>query len=161
MDVKPRWNWRNSLFLWIACLPLLVAVTGCGDDGGFREDGGLDADGSGDSDGLVPWPAERDLTCEQVKVYLDAADPRMLALNVSDEEFYDLGSIPGSIKIPWDLLPDRTDEVDPARHVVIYCRRGVRSESAYTTLSDEGFAHLWVMAGGIERWNELDYPTEP
>jgi len=155
---------QSCLTLWITCLSAALAVAGCGGHDGQRPiDAGLDADGytGGDSGDLDPWPDQRDLTCEQVKAYLDAADPRMLALNVSDEEFYDLGSIPGSTKIPWDLLPDRTAEVDPARYVVIYCRRGVRSEAAYTTLSDAGYPHLWVMAGGIERWNELGYPTEP
>ena len=88
-----------------------------------------------------------------------AADPRMLLLNVVDEEFYNLGHIEGSLVIPWDLLPGREDEVDRSRHVVIYCRRGVRSVAAYDTLEQAGFDHLWIMESGLERWIELDYPT--
>lgn len=148
----------------LVLLQFAVLAAGCGTSGGSNEpDAGLDADGiaGGDWDGLDPWPDERDLTCEQVKATLDAADPRMLLLNVVDEEFYDLGHLPGSLIIPWDLLEGRLDEVDPDRYIVIYCRRGVRSEAAYTSLSDAGYAHLWVMAGGIERWIELGYPTEP
>jgi rhodanese-related sulfurtransferase len=146
---------------WLPLLLCLVAA-GCGGGGGDAADGGDDGGGAdgGDWAGLEDWPAERDLSCEQVYSYLSAEDPRLLLLNVVDEEFYDLGHIPGSLKIPWDLLGGRLDEVDPARHVVIYCRRGVRSESAYTTLVEADYPHLWVMAGGIERWNELGYPTE-
>lgn len=159
---------HTRLVFLIACMAITSLVAACGGGGDPGPgDAGLDADGY-EADGagggevdLPAWPDERDLSCEQVKEYLDAADPRMLSLNVSDEEFYDLGSIPGSLKIPWDLLDGRLDEVDSARHVVIYCRRGVRSESAYDTLEGAGYPHLWVMAGGIERWNELDYPTEP
>ena len=153
------------LIAFLAAAPLVAGCGGGGDPG--PEDAGHDPDGYQDDGSgggeidLPAWPQERDLTCEQVKGYLDAADPRMLSLNVSDEEFYDLGSIPGSLKIPWDLLDGRFDEVDPTRCVVIYCRRGVRSESAYATLIEAGYPHLWVMAGGIERWNELGYPTEP
>lgn len=155
---------RQTLLIGLIFSLAGLLVAGCGTDGGKAEpDAGVDADGfvGGDWDGLDPWPDERDLTCEQVKAYLDAADSRMLLLNVVDEEFYDLGHLPGSLIIPWDLLEGRLDEVDPARYIVIYCRRGVRAEAAYTTLSQAGHPHLWIMAGGIERWIELGFPTEP
>lgn len=106
------------------------------------------------------WPVTRDLTCEQVKALLDAGDRRLLALNVSDEPFHSLGSIPGSLRIPWNLLPGRLAEVDRTRHVVAYCRRGVRSQAAYAVLRGAGYPNVWVMQGGIERWNALGYPTE-
>ncbi|MFW5878706.1 MAG: rhodanese-like domain-containing protein [Myxococcota bacterium] len=143
--------------LWLLLISFLVACAcgGAGDGG----DGTTDLE-VGDREGLEAWPEERELTCEQVNGYLTDEDPRMLLLNVVDEEFYGLGHIPGSLQIPWDLLPGRLDEVDPERHVVIYCRRGVRSESAYTTLLESDYLNVWIMAGGMERWNELGYPTE-
>ncbi len=83
----------------------------------------------------------------------------MVLLNVSDEEFYEMGHIADSLKIPWDLLETRLDEVDRSRHIVIYCRRGVRSESAYETLTDAGYSLIWVMEGGLEQWIAAGYPT--
>ncbi len=126
-------------------------------------DAGLDVDGmnGGDPAELADWPAEKYLSCEQVNDYLTDQDPRLLALNVADATFYNLGHIPGSLKIPWNQMADRLDEVDSTRHVLIYCRRGVRSEAAYPILKDAGYPHLWIMTDGIERWNELGYPTEP
>lgn len=145
-------------------LALVLTLAGCGgaDDGpsdAGRQDGELrDGSAGGDLD-LEAWPSGKYLSCEEVRAYQLAADPRMLLLNVVDEEFYGLGHIEGSLVIPWDLLPDRLDEVDGEKHIVIYCRRGVRSEAAYDTLEGAGYGHLWVMESGIERWIELGYPT--
>lgn len=139
---------------------LALAVCGCGDGGGQTDGGPADGQGWPDGDrALEEWPTDKYLGCEQVRAYQLAGDPRMLLLNVVDEEFYDLGHLEGSLKIPWDLLEGRLAEVDRARYLVVYCRRGVRSEPAYTTLEDAGYAHVWVMEGGIERWIDLGYPT--
>jgi len=113
-------------------------------------------------DGLdEPWPEDATITVDEVYRRFMAGDPDMLLLNVVDEEFYDLGHIPGSLVIPWDLLSGHLDMVDPTRHVVIYCRRGVRSESAYVTLHDAGYPLLWIMSGGLEPWIAAGYPTVP
>jgi rhodanese-related sulfurtransferase len=108
-----------------------------------------------------PWPDGRYISPEEVHARLGAGDPDMLPLNVSDEEFWSMGHIEGSVIVPWDLLEGRLDEVDPSRHVVVYCRRGVRSESGYDTLAAAGYAHMWVMSGGLEAWIALGYPVVP
>jgi len=117
-------------------------------------------DTSGDLS-LPPWPDGSDITCEEVWLRVQAGDPDMLLVNVVDEEFYDLGHIEGSLVIPWDLIEGRLDEVDPGRHVVLYCRRGVRSATALATLTTNGYEMVWVMEGGLEQWISLEYPTVP
>ncbi len=114
------------------------------------------ADGTDD-----PWPDDKYVSIHEVYELLLAEDPDMLLLNVSDVDFYTLGHIPGSLAIPWDVLSGHLDLVDSDRHVVIYCRRGVRSESAYATLVDAEYTLLWVMSGGLEPWIEAEYPTVP
>jgi rhodanese-related sulfurtransferase len=115
----------------------------------------------GEPDGVDdPWPDDTYIGMDEVYRRFMAGDPDMLLLNVVDEEFYDLGHIPGSIVIPWDLLSEHLDLVDPTRHVVIYCRRGVRSEPAYVTLHDDaGYPLVWIMSGGLEPWIAAGYPT--
>ena len=105
------------------------------------------------------WPEDRWITPTEVYERLVAGDPGMLPLNVVDAEFYDLGNIEGSLVIPWNELPGRLGEVDGERHVVIYCRRGVRSRSAYQTLTANGYELVWTMEGGLEAWLELEYPV--
>jgi rhodanese-related sulfurtransferase len=109
--------------------------------------------------GSVGWPAGKYISIDEVYARSQAADPEMLLVNVVDPEYYNLGHIANSLKIPWDALAGRLGEVDPGRHVVLYCRRGVRSESAYTTLMDNGYPMVWVMEGGIEKWIAAGYPT--
>ncbi|NMB75038.1 MAG: rhodanese-like domain-containing protein [Myxococcales bacterium] len=166
---------RSVGFAMCAAWLCLSLLSGCGTgSGGFADVGlGVDGDGSaltdespdgggnGGGDGVRAWPDGRYITCEQVYEFTQAKVPELLLLNVADEEFYNLGSIEGSLKIPWDELAGRLSDVDARRYVVIYCRRGVRSESAYDTLDGAGYAHKWIMEGGIERWNSLGYPTEP
>ncbi len=148
---------RQSPWLTIFFMALFFVACGGPNDGG--SDAGLEDAGTiGDQD-LADWPEDPYLSCEQVRTYQIAADPRMLLLNVVDEEFYNLGHIEGSLIIPWDLLSGRLAEVNAEKNVLIYCRRGVRSESAYSTLENAGYEHIWIMESGIERWIELGYPT--
>lgn len=107
------------------------------------------------------WPERKYLTIDEVHARVQARDVEMLLVNVVDPEFYDLGFIPGSVRIPWNTLADRLTDLDRKRHVVIYCRRGVRSESAYVTLKKNGYPRVWIMEGGIERWGASGYPVVP
>ena len=162
--VMPRLA-TSLLVLWLVSM----ASSGCDDSSPPDTDAGADADADvdndagddadGDGDDLGPWPAGRYIAPDAVHARLVAGDPDMLLLNVVDEEFYDLGSIEGSLIIPWDLLEGRLSEVDAARSIVIYCRLGVRSESAYDTLDDHGYEHIWIMEGGITAWTDLGYPV--
>lgn len=126
----------------------LLSIAGCG----------AQADTAGS---ITPaaWPTSKYISPQEVHQRLTDADTDLLLVNVVDEEYYDLGHIAGSLVIPWDLLPGRVSEVDAQRHVVLYCRRGVRSEAAYETLDSSGFADLWVMEGGLVAWLALGYTT--
>jgi rhodanese-related sulfurtransferase len=139
------------------------SVSDAADDLADENDALDGADGGGDVPGddasPPPWPGGMSITCEEVHERRLAADPDMLLLLVSDEEFWSMGMIEGSLVIPWDLLEGRIDEVDPSRNVVVYCRRGVRSSSAHATLQDSGYEHVWIMTDGLERWIELGYPV--
>ena len=163
--------------LLVSCVvPLLLATNqiGCENDSTTAEekDGGQDADVDANVDtdadtdteteakDLPSWPNGKYITPQQVFERLDIGDPQMLLLNVSDEEFYYMGHIPGSLAIPWDDLPERLDEVDSEKHIIIYCRKGVRSESAYSTLISNDYDNVWVMDGGLEVWIALEYPTD-
>ena len=149
-----------------------LAAAGCPEDDDSEKKEDLDAGRSGDapdagSDAApedsgaseTPWPDGKYISIDEVHNRAEARDPEMLLLNVSDEEFYNLGHIAGSLAIPWDLLAGRIGEVDRTRHVVVYCRRGVRSEAAYTTLTGADSPYVWVMEDGLEAWIARGYPT--
>jgi glyoxylase-like metal-dependent hydrolase (beta-lactamase superfamily II)/rhodanese-related sulfurtransferase len=106
--------------------------------------------------------AVRTITAEEAKGMLDREGNRILVLDVRNPDEYvgELGHIPGSLLIPVHELPKRLAEIEPYRSRVILtiCRSGGRSRTASRILQQGGFTHVYNVAGGMLRWNELDYP---
>jgi rhodanese-related sulfurtransferase len=113
----------------------------------------------GDTVAPRAWPTGKYISVDEVYARVQAKDPEMLLVNVVDEQYYSYGFVPGSLKIPYDTLAGRLGELDRTRHIVVYCRKGVRSETAYTTLLSNGYTLVWVMQGGIEQWSAAGYPV--
>jgi rhodanese-related sulfurtransferase len=164
-----RYDGTRGLLFWIL---IGAAGAGCGgadksrtlDTGSAQDtmqggDAGITSDRDGDP--LPPWPENKYISIDALFERVRRGDPEMLLINVSDEEFYDMGHIERSLKIPWDLIDSRINEIDAGKHIVLYCRRGVRSESAYDTLKARGYTLVWVMAGGLEQWIAGGYPVVP
>ena len=73
-------------------------------------------------------------------------------LDVREPFEWEAGRIEGAIHIPLnDVLNGRTDELDPNRPVVAYCRTANRSEVARLMLQAQGF-EAYTMEGGSEAW---------
>lgn len=84
-------------------------------------------------------------------------EPDVQVLDVRLPEEVELAHLPGFIHIPLHELPQRLDELDPARPVAVYCHHGVRSLQAGRLLERQGFATVCHLEGGIEAWsNEID-----
>ena len=79
------------------------------------------------------------------------------------------GHIPGSLLVPRDTLEaaadasgrNRIDRLCHARAgtVVLYSDRGERSALAADTLQHMGYASVYSLAGGIERWKAAGLPV--
>lgn len=65
------------------------------------------------------------------------------------------GHLPGAKLIPLDDLPDRLEELDPDKPVLVYCAAGVRSRAGAAVLTRAGFAEAYSMEGGIRAWKGL------
>jgi adenylyltransferase/sulfurtransferase len=74
----------------------------------------------------------------------------------------DLASLPGSVRIPLNELPQRAGEVENnGKTVIVYCHHGIRSLSAASFLKRLGFTNVQSLAGGIDAWScEVD-PSIP
>lgn len=82
-------------------------------------------------------------------------------VNVLSPEYYSMGFIPGSLKIPLDELDDRASELHKSKEVIVYCA-GVQcdaSRHAAQQLSERGF-NVKAYEGGIKEWKEAGYPIE-
>ncbi|SHO50569.1 rhodanese-like domain-containing protein [Desulfopila aestuarii] len=73
-------------------------------------------------------------------------------LDVRQPKEYEQAHIPGARLIPLGELPQRLDELDRDREIIVYCRSGVRSKSGYQILNSAGFSRVLNMTGGINGW---------
>lgn len=82
-------------------------------------------------------------------------------VDVREPAEWETGRIPGARLVPLARLGEEMPGLDPAREVVVYCRSGVRSQTAGRQLRAAGFGRVLSLAGGILRYGaELD-PSLP
>ncbi len=102
-------------------------------------------------------PAPVEITVEQAFTkYQQGA----LILDVRSQEEWDQSHIQGSILIPLEELENRLAELPRDREMVVVCRSGYRSASAATLLMQNGFTLISSMSGGLNAWQEADFPLE-
>ena len=82
-------------------------------------------------------------------------------LNVLDPQYYSLGVIKGSLKIPAAELEKRSIELDKSKEVVTYCADASCSASrkAAELLAAKGFK-VSAYEGGIKEWVAAKLPVE-
>ncbi len=81
-------------------------------------------------------------------------------LDVREPYEWALGVLPEATLVPLGALAGAIPTLDATRHVVVYCRSGVRSADAVRRLSDAGF-RATNLAGGILRWSDEIDPRFP
>lgn len=91
---------------------------------------------------LAPRDLARRLAAGEPLVLLDVREPEELAI----------ARIAGSLAIPLGELASRVAELDPERPTVLVCHHGIRSAHAAAWLAGQGFAELYNLSGGVERW---------
>jgi len=100
-----------------------------------------------------PREAGRD---EARKLIADGAQ----LIDVRADHEWDAGHLAGATHVPLPELPQRIDELDRDRPVVVYCRGGNRSSMAAAALGDAGFDAI-KLSEGIVGWSEEGLPLEP
>ena len=82
-------------------------------------------------------------------------------VNVLKPEYYKMGFIQGSKKIPLGELDKRLSELDKSKEVVTYCAstQCTASSEAAKKLAAAGFK-VRAYEGGIKEWKEAGLPTE-
>ncbi len=72
-----------------------------------------------------------------------------------EKEFEDIESIEGSIKIPFEEIKERYDELPKDKTIYIVCATGVRSTTVSSFLEQKGIKNS-ILLGGMEAWENLD-----
>ena len=66
---------------------------------------------------------------------------------------YQINNLGGHL-IPLNDLPNRVNELDSSKEIVVHCKTGIRSARAIALLKQMGFKKLKNLAGGISAWAE-------
>jgi adenylyltransferase/sulfurtransferase len=99
-------------------------------------------------------------TVTELKSRLDHQE-ELFILDVRNPEEYQICRIPGSTLIPLPQLPQRFQELDPNREMIVHCKSGMRSLKATQFLREKGFHKIKNLRGGILAWAEQIDPNMP
>jgi len=85
-----------------------------------------------------------------------------LVLDVREDNEYKMGHVLNSRQIPLGKLDERIGELEKYKEqpIVVVCRTGARSCSAYVTLGKHGFTQVYNLAGGVMAWQKANLPLE-
>ncbi len=77
-------------------------------------------------------------------------------LDVREANEYEICNLDGYL-IPLRNLPNRIEELDSSKEIVVYCKTGIRSAEAVELLKKAGFGKVKNLSGGIMEWaNKID-----
>ncbi len=101
-----------------------------------------------------------EITPEELKAKLENGEDIIL-VDVREPVEYEINRIKGSKLIPLSKLPEKVNELDQTREIVLYCKMGGRSARAVQLLRELGFTRVKNLAGGIDAWIEKIDPSMP
>jgi len=82
-------------------------------------------------------------------------------LDVREPHEWAITRIPGARLAPLSRLAEEIPRLDPAGEFVVYCRSGVRSQTAGRQLRAAGFSRVLSLAGGVLRYGVDVDPSLP
>jgi len=104
--------------------------------------------------------AIKTISKEELSQKIQRKEPVQI-VNVLAPEYYNLGIIKGSLKIPLEQLEKRANELDKSKEVVTYCANTqcTASRMAAEQLEAKGF-NVRAYEGGAKEWKEAGLPLE-
>jgi molybdopterin/thiamine biosynthesis adenylyltransferase/rhodanese-related sulfurtransferase len=111
-------------------------------------------------DPVVPPDRVPEITPAELVARVARGDALTL-LDVREPREWELGHIPGARFAPLSRLGEELSRLDRTRALVVYCRSGVRSQTAGLQLRAAGFPRVLSLAGGILRYGAEFDPTLP
>ena len=85
-----------------------------------------------------------------------------IVLDIREQGEYNGGHVAGARNIPLAAIDKRIDEISrfKGKPVVVACASGARSHSVSAVLRKQGFTDVYVLAGGINAWQQANMPME-
>ena len=93
----------------------------------------------------------KQITAQELKEKIVGKDDFHL-VDVREDFEHETFNIGGEL-IPFGEIISKAGEIPTDRPVVLYCRKGVRSQIAIQRLEDKfGFTNLFNLQGGLDNW---------
>ena len=86
---------------------------------------------------------------------------RVRLIDVREPWEFELARVEGAELMPLSRFDEWAASLDPAEEIVFMCHHGIRSAHACAALARRGFAKLFNLAGGIDRWSAEVDPRVP
>lgn len=85
-----------------------------------------------------------------------------VVLDVREAGEFAAGHIAGAKSFPLAAIEKRASDLArfKSRPLLIVCASGTRSHSAFGTLKKLGFGEVFVLAGGMNAWQQANLPVE-
>ncbi len=88
----------------------------------------------------------------EVEVKSMMKDKNTMIVDVREPYEYASGHIKGAKLIPLGSLPNRLNELNKDKNIILVCASGARSGRAASFLSKKGY-RVFNLAGGMMRWS--------
>ena len=83
--------------------------------------------------------------------------PRVILVDVRNDDEVARGVIPGAMHIQLQMLPVQYEKLMNANTVVFYCQSGVRSAHAADFAVNKGVKDVFHLIGGVTAWGKAGY----
>lgn len=101
-----------------------------------------------------------EITVTELKARFDRGE-RPLVIDVREPYEREIASIPYTVLIPMNEVPNRLSEIPRDREVILHCRSGKRSMTVLEYLQSQGYTQVKNLAGGVLAWSEEVDPSVP
>jgi rhodanese-related sulfurtransferase len=114
------------------------------------------------SGAMLVWPLVRaraagpSLTTLQATQLINSKNPQIVDLRPADD--FAKGSLPNARNIPAATVSARVGELKKDKPVLLVCATGTSAGRTAAHLRSQGFADVYVLAGGIAGWREAGLP---
>ncbi len=103
-------------------------------------------------------PATSEVSVVEAKAMLDRGEAQLI--DVREVWEWVTARIPAATLIPMAEIPQRLQEIDRTRPVIIHCATGQRSATVTEALRQAGYSRVFNMAGGIVAWMNQQFSIE-
>jgi rhodanese-related sulfurtransferase len=114
------------------------------------------------SGGMLLWPLVKgraggpSLSTLQATQLINARNAVVIDVRAPDE--FAKGSLPNARNVPEEKIDEKTRDMKKDKPLILVCATGSRAGRLAARLRANGFAEVYVLAGGLAAWREAGLP---